>query len=174
MDRPLAPLYRTRTICHVGPLSGYGHGRGVLARPATSVYRFGQRREQGFATLEAIFGIFFLILIVAGVLVTSAWPSRLNAAKAAAYEAARAVAEAPDQATGEDTGRRHAEETWANHGYGAESISVEFTTAGRGESLTATVHIVLPVLQFPLVGSWDAAPWSVSSTVRVADYRGYR
>lgn len=132
----------------------------------------GKRGQGGFATIEVAIGFCFMVLLAAGLMVTTAWPAQINAANAAAYEAARAAVEAPDAASGEDLGRQRAAEVMANHGFDAPT-GVTFTTAGRGEALTATVTVMLPALRFPLLGSWDAVEWSKSHTQRVPDYRGF-
>ncbi len=131
-----------------------------------------RRDEAGSATIEFIAGVGLFLLVATGLYVVTAWPARLNAATAAAYEAARAVVEAPTVAQGEATGRQRAAEVWANHGFDG-TVEVSYTTGARGEYVRATVSIVLPALRFPGVGEWDAVGWSKSSTQLVPQYRSY-
>jgi ribosomal protein L35AE/L33A len=131
-----------------------------------------RRDQRGSVAIEFLVMMGVLILPFSCFLVATAWPEAMNAAKAAAYEAAKAVVTAPDPAAGEDLGRQRAGEVMTNHGF-AGPVDVTFTQAGRGEAMTATVTIELPALRFPGVGSWDAISWSRSHTERVPDYRGF-
>lgn len=131
-----------------------------------------RRDQRGSVAIEFMILMGMLVLPFSCFLVATAWPEAMNAAKAAAYEAAKAVVTAPDLSAGEDLGRQRAQEVLTNHGYDGP-VEVTFTDAGRAEALTATVTIQLPALRFPGVGSWDAIPWSRSHTERVPDYRGF-
>lgn len=135
-----------------------------------------RRPQRGSATLEFMLMLGLLVFPIAGLVSVTSWPERLNAAHAAAYEAARAVVEAPEPAAGMDVGRERALEVLANHGFPTGDVSVAFSPAapGRGEPLTATVTITLPALTFPGVTTWDAVRFSKSSTQRVGDFREFR
>lgn len=131
-----------------------------------------RRGERGTAVIEWILCMGLMILPMTGLLTVIAWPSRLNAASAAAYQAAKAAAEAPNPAAGEDLGRQRAADVLANHGFDPSSASVTFNVAdpGRGDAVQATVTIDLPALRFPGIGSWDAVSAARTSTVNVPDY----
>lgn len=133
------------------------------------------RDQGGSAVLEAMLGMGFMVLPMTFLLTTTAWPSRLNAASAAAYQAAKTVAEAPDPVTGEDLGRQRAVDVMANHGFDPGSIAVSYSTPDpqRGDQVTATVTVTLPALSFPTLGSWDAVDWDRSATVEVPGYRSF-
>lgn len=135
-----------------------------------------RRPQRGSATLEFMLVIGLLVFPMAGLVSVTSWPERLNAAHAAAYEAARAVIEAPEPSAGMDLGRQRALEVLSNHGFSTDDVSVSFSPSspGRGEPLTATVTITLPALTFPGVTTWDAVRSSKSSTQRVGDFREFR
>lgn len=134
-----------------------------------------RREEQGQAVIEwlLMLPVLFAFMFV---LTVTAWPSRINAASAAAAQAARAVVEAPDPATGVDVGRQRALEVIAGHGFDPGAVTVTFSDPdpGRGGAVTATVTIPLPALRFPLLGSWEGIDRSESSTARVPDYGDLR
>ncbi len=134
-----------------------------------------RRDQRGTAVIEYALCMGIIILPLAFMLTMTAWPSRLNAASAAAYQAAKAVAEAPDPATGEDLGRQRAAAVIANHGFDPSTASVSFSTPDpqRSDEVTATVTITLPALRFPGMGSWDAVDWPRSATVQVPSYRSF-
>lgn len=129
----------------------------------------GQAVIEWLLTLPILFAFMFLLTV-------TAWPSRLNAASAAAAQAARAAVEAPDPATGVDVGRQRALDVIAGHGFDPAAVSVTFSDPdpGRGGAVTATVTIPLPTLRFPLLGSWEGIDASRSSTARVPDYGDLR
>lgn len=133
------------------------------------------RSQRGSATLEfllflgaALFPVCFLISVMA-------WPERLNAANAAAYEAAKTVTEAPDPAAAMADGRDRALEVIANHGFDASDVTVTFTPADprRGDVVEASVTVLLPALTFPGVGSWDSVHQAKTHSERVGDFRGF-
>lgn len=132
-----------------------------------------RRDMAGTAVIEYMLVLLVLLPIV-GLLAMVSWPERLNAANAAAYEAAKAMVEAPDAAAGADLGRARAIEVITNHGYDAGDVDVTFSAATleRGDAMTATVTITLPAIDFPGAGSWAEVRWSKSHTEMVADYRG--
>lgn len=134
-----------------------------------------QGDQRGSAVLEAILGMGLLVLPMTFLITTTAWPARLNAASAAAYQAAKTVAEAPDPVTGEDLGRQRAADVMANHGFDPGTIAVSYSTPDpqRSDQVTATVTVALPALSFPSLGSWDAVGWDRSATVEVPSYRSF-
>lgn len=131
--------------------------------------------ERGSASLEFLIIVFILVFPAMGLLSVITWPERVNAARAAAYEAAKAVVEADDPVAGQDVGRERALEVIANHGYDTSDVEVVYSLADpdRGEALEATVTVSLPALTFPGIGAWESIRHSVSSTQRVPDYRGF-
>lgn len=131
--------------------------------------------ESGSATLEFMLMLGFMVFPVCGLMAVAAWPQRLNAADAAAYEAAKAAVEASDPAAGADLGRERALEVLANHGFDTDDVTVSYSSASpaRSDALVAHVTITLPAIQFPGVGGWDAIQVTRSSTQRVGDYRGF-
>lgn len=133
------------------------------------------RGEHGAASLEFLIVTGLLLFPMMGMLSAVTWPERVNAARAAAYEAAKAVVEASDPVAGADVGRERALEVLANHGYDTGDVEVSYNLAdpNRGDSLEATVTISLPALTFPGIGEWDTLRHSVSSTQRVPDFRGF-
>lgn len=129
--------------------------------------------ERGSATIEFMGMLALMVVPLMCVVLVSAWPQRMNAANAAAYQAARAVVEAPDPAAAADVGRNRAIEVLVNHGFDVDDVDVSFSASapGRGEAFTATVTMTLPLIVFPGAGSWDAVRFSRSSTQRVSDFR---
>lgn len=135
-----------------------------------------RRDQRGSATIEFILllGALFFPLGMSLIAATS-WPERMNAAHAAAYEAAKAVVTADDPVAGQDVGRSRALEVLANHGFATADVEVTYSLADprRGDAVQATVTITLPALVFPGAGQWDAIRRSQSNTQRVGDYRGF-
>ncbi len=132
--------------------------------------------ERGSAGLEFMLIVGFIMFPMMFLITATTWPARINAANAAAYEAAKAVVAAPDPAAAEDVGRARAMEVIANHGFDTADVDVTFSLAdpGRGDVLKATVTITLPALIFPSYGSWDALRTARSSSQRVGDFRGFQ
>lgn len=135
--------------------------------------RWSAEDERGSATIEFMGLLALMVVPLMCVALVSAWPQRMNAANAAAYQAARAVVEAPDPAAAADVGRNRAIEVLVNHGFDVDDVDVSFSASapGRGEAFTATVTMTLPLIVFPGAGSWDAVRFSRSSTQRVSDFR---
>lgn len=133
------------------------------------------RDERGSAGLEFMLVVGLIMLPMMVLITAISWPSRINAASAAAYEAARVVVAAPDPAAAEDTGRSRALEVIANHGFDTDDVTVSFnlTDPGRGDVVTASVTITLPALEFPMFGAWESIRTTRSSSQRVGDYRGF-
>lgn len=131
--------------------------------------------ERGSAGLEFMLVVGLIMLPMMFLITATTWPARVNAANAAAYEAAKAVVAAPDPAAAEDVGRARAMEVIANHGFDTGDVTVTFNLAnpGRGDVLTASVTITLPALQFPTYGAWDPIRTTRSSSQRVGDFRGF-
>lgn len=134
------------------------------------------RGQRGSASLEFIIFMGVAVLPMMGLVSVTSWPERMNASRAAAYEAAKAVVTAADPAAGEDVGRSRALEVLANHGFSTADVDVVYSLADpkRGDGVTATVTISLPALTFPGVGSWESVRHAESNTQRVADFRGFR
>lgn len=132
--------------------------------------------ERGSAGLEFMLVVGLIMLPMMFLITATTWPARVNAANAAAYEAAKAVVAAADPAAAEDVGRARAMEVIANHGFDTGDVTVTFNLAnpGRGDVLTASVTITLPALQFPTYGAWDPIRTTRSSSQRVGDFRGFQ
>lgn len=133
------------------------------------------RDEHGSAGLEFMLVLGFIMLPMMFLVTAVSWPSRINAASAAAYEAAKAVVSAPDPAAAEDTGRARALEVIANHGFDTGDVTVSFNLSdpGRGDVVVASVTITLPALDFPTFGAWDPIRFTRTSSQRVGDFRGF-
>lgn len=131
--------------------------------------------ERGSGVIGFILLIGIALFPMMGLLAITAWPERINAANAAAYEAAKTVVEAPDPAAAMALGEQRAKEVVANHGSDASSVTVAFSPSDphRGDEVTATVTVTLPALQFPGLGTWNSVQWSKTSVQVVGPFRGF-
>lgn len=139
------------------------------------VWEHRPRDERGSGVVEFLPLMVFSFFMFMCLITLIAWPERFNAANAAAYEAARAVVEAPDPAAAMSLGQQRAEEVVVNHGFDASDLTVSFTPADphRGDEVVASVTITLPALRFPLLGEWEALRWTKTSHQRVGDFRSF-
>jgi len=112
--------------------------------------------ERGSAVLEFMLVLGFIMLPMMFLITAVSWPARVNAANAAAYEAARAVVAAVDPAAGEDTGRARALEVIANHGFDTSDVDVSFNLSdpGRGEVLEQPARRRLPGVRMSVHGDY--------------------
>lgn len=128
--------------------------------------------ESGFASVEWLLGL-AMLLSVLFLLQLITWPERLNLAADAAYQAARAVAEAPSYSEGVATAEARISDMAANHDI--DPATVRLTVSGaldRGAPIAATVHVDLPAVWLP-VGVLASRTFSKTATARVPDYRSF-
>ena len=139
--------------------------------------------DGGSAAIELVAGVGLLVLpTVLLVLSLPGWAQARTAADVAAREAARTVVLADDPTGAEalEAGRRVAGSVLANHGHTGRSVP-EFTweqievTGQEGrvrqQLVRVTVHVRMPAVSVPLIGSWAGFDWSVTHVEPVDIYR---
>lgn len=134
------------------------------------------RRQEGFAAVELVAGIGFLVFPIA-VLVISLpiWAETQTSARSVAQEAARAFALAGDDATGRARAVALADRI-------AENLDIELSAPldlfgtveappGRPSEVSATVTVRLPLIPLPFFADLTAVDWSVEHREPVDAYR---
>ncbi len=130
-------------------------------------------RDRGAAAVELPLAVGLLLLPISMVvMLVPQWPERQTVATAAAKEAATTLANAPDAATGMQRASEVVSSAAANHGLPPGSMSVEFSGDWcRACTVTASVSVVIPAIDVPLVGTVGSFTWTASSSARIDDYR---
>ena len=106
------------------------------------------------------------------VMLVPQWPERQTVATAAAKEAATTLANAPDVETGMSRATEAVATAATNHGLPPGSMTVEFSGDWcRACTVTASVSVVIPAIDVPLVGTVGSFTWTASSSARIDDYR---
>jgi hypothetical protein len=130
------------------------------------------RDERGFVAIEWVSAIGFLLLpIVMLVATLPVWAERKHAATVAAREAARVLVR--DWPAGSaERATTVAREVAADHGIGADDVTVRMRAAngGRGDEVRVEVDVVMPAIE---VGSVRTGAWRYTAHAvrRIDDYR---
>jgi hypothetical protein len=130
--------------------------------------------ERGSTPVELALGIALLVLpVMVLVLVIPIWVERQGMARTAAQEAARAAVVHTDQRAADAAARQAAAEVVSNRGYPQEDLAeVEVTgRLTRGGLVTATVHVRVPLVRIPGLGSVGGFTISAAQTEPVDAFR---
>lgn len=130
-------------------------------------------RDRGAAAVELPLAVGLLLLPISMVvMLVPQWPERQTVATAAAKEAATTLANAPDVETGMSRATEAVATAATNHGLPPGSMTVEFSGDWcRACTVTASVSVVIPAIDVPLVGTVGSFTWTASSSARIDDYR---
>lgn len=131
--------------------------------------------ERGSADAAALpFGFLFLAAATLIVLTTPTWIERGAAARAAADQAARAVATADSWEAGAEAARLLVDQIAVDHGLERGGMSLRLSgSLARGATVTAEVTVTIPATDLPLVGSVGSLRRTVSHSEPVDAYRSF-
>ena len=130
-------------------------------------------RDRGAAAVELPLAVGLLLLPISMVvMLVPQWPERQTVATAAAKEAASTLANAPDAETGMQRASQAVATAETNHGLPPGSMTVDFSGDWcRACTVTASVSVVIPAIDVPLIGAVGSFTWTATSSARIDDYR---
>jgi hypothetical protein len=125
------------------------------------------------AVIELTLGISLILLPIAMIVYTlPTWPERQNLARSADEEAALLAVSADTLADGQDAAAAAVTRAATNHGLDPSALTLTWDGQWcRGCELTAHVHVDIPAIAIPLIGTIAATGWTASHTERIDDYR---
>ena len=130
--------------------------------------------EAGFAPLTMTLGVCLVVIpVLLLVLTIPTWLERSVDARDAASDAARVIATANTWAAGTAAANQTVAQAVTNDGLNPADVTVSYTgSLNPGDTVTATVTVVLPAGVVPGVGRYGTIHYTATSTQHVDSYRG--
>jgi len=135
--------------------------------------RQGLRRQSGSAPLSLTLGLGLIVIpVLLLVLSLPTWAARTVDAHDAASAAARTLVRSDSWADGVASADQVVQQIGATDAVGSGQLSVSYRgSLTRGAEVSATVTVLIPAAQIPLIGAVGDLHYSATSTQLVDQYR---